>query len=263
MFLVIESVAGPFLKSGLPLTGGGELASDVWPQSMSLVIGTALTLKWVGGEPWSVVWLDREAARPSTILVGLATGAAAIAIPTTILIGAHWLRLVPGDADSWWRGASRVTLALAPAALTEELLARGYVLSVLARSWGWPWAIGATSIAFGALHMSNPGATPQSIALVTLAGIFLGAVLYGTRSLFAAWAAHLAWNWTMAVAFHVAVSGLPLEAPGYRYVDAGPDWATGGSWGPEAGLPAGFTMIAGSAWLFSRRGRQRRSTGET
>lgn len=210
-----------------------------------------------------MVWLDRTAARPFTILLGFTIGAAAIAVPTAVLIGVHWLKAVPGDADSWSHGASRVTLALAPAALTEELLARGYILSVLARAWGWPWAIAATSVAFGALHMSNPGATPESIALVTIAGIFLAAVLYGTKSLYAAWAAHLAWNWTMAVAFHVAVSGLPLESPGYRYVDAGPDWATGGSWGPEAGLPAGITMIAGSVWLFSRRGRQRSSTGET
>ena len=235
----------------------------MWPQCISLLIGTALTLHWLGRDPWSVVWLDRTAARPVTILLGFTIGAAAIALPTAALIGVHWLRGVRGDADSWVHGASRVTLALAPAALTEELLARGYVLSALVKAWGWPWAIAATSIAFGALHMSNPGATPESIALVTIAGIFLAAVLYGTKSLYAAWAAHLAWNCTMAVAFHVAVSGLPLESPGYRYVDAGPDWATGGSWGPEAGLPAGFTMIAGSVWLFSRRGRQRSSTGET
>ena len=96
--------------------------------------------------------------------------------------------------------------------------------------------------------------------LAIAAGIFLAAVLYGTRSLYAAWAAHLAWNWTMAVAFHVAVSGLPLESPGYRYVDAGPDWATGGEWGPEGGVPAGLGMGAGAgiAYAFARRARSRR-----
>jgi uncharacterized protein len=90
---------------------------------------------------------------------------------------------------------------------------------------------------------------------VTLAGFFLAAVLYVTRSLYAAWTAHLAWNWTMAVIFHAAVSGYPMEAPGYRYVDAGPDWATGGPWGPEGGLPAGLGMCAGIAYLLIRRRR--------
>jgi hypothetical protein len=84
---------------------------------------------------------------------------------------------------------------------------------------------------------------------------FLGGVLVATRSLYAAWMAHFAWNWTMAVLFHTAVSGLPLESPGYRYVDAGPDWATGGPWGPEGGLPAALGMGAGMAYLFVRRRR--------
>jgi len=257
---------GFLFVTGLPLAGGGSLSSDVWTACASLVVGTGLSLAWLGREPWSEVWLDRHAARPSAIGLGFAFGALAIGMPTATLAAVHWLAPVRGDATSWWGGALRVSLLLAPAALAEELLARGYVLSVLAKWWGWPWAIAATSLAFGALHMFNPGATVESIALVTIAGVFLSAILFATRSLYAAWAAHFAWNWTMAVAFHVAVSGLPFVAPGYRYVDAGPDWATGGSWGPEAGLPAAVTMIAGSVWLFSRRGRTSRTSrtsGET
>jgi hypothetical protein len=68
--------------------------------------------------------------------------------------------------------------------------------------------------------------------------------------------AHFAWNWTMAVLFHTAVSGIRMESPGYRYVDAGPDWATGGAWGPEGGVLAALGMLAGMAFLFAlHRGR--------
>ena len=115
-----------------------------------------------------------------------------------------------------------------------------------------------TSVGFGLLHLANNGATVESLALVTLAGFFLAAVLYATRSLYAAWMAHFAWNWTMAVLFHSAVSGYPLESPRYRYVDAGPDWATGGDWGPEGGIPAGLGMIGGMTYLFARRPRASR-----
>jgi hypothetical protein len=71
---------------------------------------------------------------------------------------------------------------------------------------------------------------------------------------------HFAWNWTMAVVFHTAVSGYPLESPGYRYVDAGPDWATGGAWGPEGGIPAGIGMGGGAAaaYAIARRRRSKR-----
>ena len=51
--------------------------------------------------------------------------------------------------------------------------------------------------------------------------------------------------------------GLPLESPDYRYVDAGPDWATGGVWGPEGGAAGGLGMLGGIAYLYARRKSRR------
>jgi membrane protease YdiL (CAAX protease family) len=201
------------------------------------------------------VWLGREAAEPSRFAFGFVIGGLAIGIPVILLIAVHWLRALPSAVGSWAGAALRVSLFLLPAALVEELTTRGYILSVLRESWGWAWAIGATSIGFGLLHVFNNGANVEAVGLVTLAGVFLAGVVYATRSLYAAWMAHFAWNWTMAVLFHTAVSGFPMEAPGYRYVDAGPDWATGGEWGPEGGVPAGLGMAVGMVYLFKRRSR--------
>jgi hypothetical protein len=88
---------------------------------------------------------------------------------------------------------------------------------------------------------------------VTLAGIFLGVVRLATVSLWAAFAAHLAWNFVLSGVLHAAVSGTAFPTPGYRVVDAGPDWLTGGAWGPEGGAPAAGGMLAVLWWL--RRGR--------
>ncbi len=107
------------------------------------------------------------------------------------------------------------------------------------------------------MHLENAGATLQSIALVTLAGIFLGAILVSMRSLYAAWSAHVAWNFVMAGVMHTSVSGLGLGTPNYRTIDAGPDWATGGSWGPEAGLFAGAGMVLATYFLLRRVSRPR------
>ena len=255
-FLAVAGLAIGLLEVLVTLvTGGpprGEVAS-VTISTIALVIATALFVRGVDKHPWSVVWLDRDAARPRTIVLGFAIGAFAIGIPTAMLIVARWLAGAPSASGSWITAAAHSAALLLPAAFLEELATRGYVLSVLRDLWGWGAAVTLTSIVFGLLHLMNNGVTVESVVLVTLAGFFLAAVLYATKSLYAAWMAHFAWNWTMAAVFHVAVSGIPLETPNYRYVDAGPDWATGGVWGPEGGIPAGIGMIAAMAFLYAAR----------
>ena len=151
-------------------------------------------------------------------------------------------------------------MLLLPAALAEEVVTRGYVLTAFRDALGWPAAVFITSVAFGLLHLQNPGSSAQSVIVVALAGVFLAVIRIVTDSLYAAWAAHFAWNWVMAALFHAPVSGFAFEYPAYRYVDAGPDWATGGSWGPESGIPAALAMIAAIVILsFARDDDHRRS----
>ena len=261
---IASVILGPLIAEFYSLVGVRGVSNEYWVEAFGLLGGTALALRYIDKRPWQDVWLGADAARPSLLVLGFLIGMAAIATPILALIGAHWLRLSGGGAAGSWLGAAlRVSLLLLPAALFEELLTRGYILSVLREWWGWPGAIIGTSLGFGALHLMNTGATVESVTLVTLAGFFLAGVLYTTRSLYAAWMAHFAWNWTMAVVFHTAVSGFPLEAPGYRYVDAGPDWATGGVWGPEGGIPAGLGMGGGAGLIYFFARRKRINVGRT
>jgi membrane protease YdiL (CAAX protease family) len=185
-------------------------------------------------------------------------GALAIGIPILLLIAAGWLRWMPGPRTSWLQAFVRVSVLLLPAAFYEELLTRGYIFASIRDALDVRWALVITSVVFGLLHLRNPGVSVESTGLVVLAGFFLGGILVATRSLYAAWMAHFAWNWTMAVLFHTAVSGIPLESPDYRYVDAGPDWVTGGVWGPEGGLAGGLGMLGGLVYLYARRNSRRR-----
>ena len=97
----------------------------------------------------------------------------------------------------------------------------------------------------------------MSLGLVTLAGIFLAVVLLVTQSLYAAWIAHFAWNFVMAALLHVPVSGLPLAKPDYQIVDSGPDWITGGTWGPEGGAAGAAGMLGALGFLYWRRTRRK------
>lgn len=167
--------------------------------------------------------------------------------------------MVPGPVGSFIGAGLAILWFLAPAALWEEMVFRGYGFSVLAEWWGTPAALGVTSLVFGLVHLQNAGATIGSVSVVILAGLFLGAVLVVLRSLWAAFAAHLAWNWALAGALHSAVSGIPFATPDYRVIDAGPDWATGGVWGPEGGVPAALSLLAVTFYLYTRRSRREES----
>ena len=199
---VVAILVGPLISEFFLLVGVRGVSTDTSIGALGALVATAIALRYLDKRSWSDVWLGREAARPALWIIGFAIGAAAIGFPIVALIGAHWLKYADNAAGSWLGAALRVSLYLLPAALFEELITRGYVLSVLRESWGWVWAISATSIGFALLHLRNNGATVESLLLVLLAGFFLAVVLYATRSLYAAWMAHFAWNWTMAVAFH-------------------------------------------------------------
>lgn len=230
-----------------------------WLSLASVLIATYVMLRRVEKLPWSTVALDKSAASPRALLTGAAFGALPIAIASLLLIAVQQLRIEPAPDGSWWAATGAATWVLLPAGFFEELFMRGYAFSVLRRAAGWKLALIVTSVIFGLLHGWNPGADAESILAVIVAGFLLGAIFLATRSLYAAGAAHFAWNWTMAGALHTPVSGLPLPAPDYRVVDAGPDWLTGGPWGPEGGLAAVAAMFAVLFYLYGRHLRRMES----
>ena len=243
----------------------GPLALDTrdalfqWISLASVVLATWIMLRRVEKLPWSTVGLDRAAASPPLVLKGAAFGGLTIGVASLVLLAIGMLRIDATVPGSWWGEAGRSTIVLLPAAFFEELFIRGYVFAVLRRTAGWKLALVATSVVFGMLHAWNPGADAESILAVIVAGFFLGAIFLATRSMYAVGAAHFAWNWVMSGALHIAVSGIPPRDPDYRVVETGPDWLTGGQWGPEGGLAAVAVMFIGIFYLYGRHLRRMES----
>ena len=244
---------------GLIASAGYDPLVSEWSVPIGILAATWVMLKWVDGRPWKYVGLDSSAAAPRKLLTGSALGLLPIAVPSLVLLAAGQLSAVSSEPGSWWGAAALSLVNLFPAAFGEELLLRGYIFAVLREAIGWKWTLISTSIAFGLLHVWNPGSDPQSIALVTMAGFFLGAVYLATKSLWATTMAHFVWNWFMAAALHSPVSGLPMSRPDYQVVDSGPDWLTGGSWGPEGGFAAALGMFAILIYLHARHLRRMES----
>ena len=252
--LGILDVAGE-LTVGRARLGSQEILFQ-WISLASVVIATWIMLRRVDKLQWSTVGLDRAAASPLLIAKGLAFGALTIGVTCLVLLGTGLMRIDQTVPGSWWGEAWRSTLVFLPAAFFEELFIRGYVFAVLRRAGGWKMALIVTSVVFGLLHAWNPNPDAESILAVTVAGFFLGAIFLATRSLYAAGAAHFAWNWVMSGALHIAVSGVPSRDPDYRVVETGPDWVTGGRWGPEGGIAAVVAMFVVLFYLYGRYLRQ-------
>jgi membrane protease YdiL (CAAX protease family) len=192
--------------------------------------------------PVSLRWAPAGAgARGFVVGLLVAATTAALALGAGVFAGgAHW-SLDGGGVGDWLAVAGATAGVLLPAALAEEIVFRGVPLVLVAGVLGrWRAAV-LLSVLFALAHLLNPGVTALALLNIALAGVFLSACFYLPGGLWTATGAHLGWNLTLA-ALAAPVSGLPLAMPGIDFAPGGPDWVTGGSFGPEGGLLATFAF---------------------
>lgn len=165
---------------------------------------------------------------------------------------------VVGRAPAW-AGAG---LAL-QAAITEELWTRALLLRLLWRVVGPVPAFLVVAVAFGALHLSNHGATPLAAVTVGVAGLMFSGLYALTGRLWVPIGLHFAWNFTQGYLFGADVSGagfggsIAVSTPNA----ASAQWLTGGAFGPEASsfALAVVTIVTGCVLLLLVRGARRRA----
>jgi membrane protease YdiL (CAAX protease family) len=141
--------------------------------------------------------------------------------------------------------------------LNEELDARGYVLQNLSEGVGFAPAVLISAIYFGALHLLNPGASVASTLGVALFGVLAALGYWATGQLWMSIGMHAAWNFFEGPVFGFLVSGVNLGGIFVLRVN-GPEWLTGGRFGPEAGAltmaPLLILIAAVYLWGRGRRG---------
>lgn len=148
-------------------------------------------------------------------------------------------------------GGNLIAFAL-PAAM-EELLLRGYIFQRLVDGWGEVAAVIFTSVIFGLLHLGNPAATSLSTANIVLAGVWLAVAYLKTRSLWLPIGLHLAWNYVMGAVYSLPVSGIVFKHRLLETDISGPDWLSGGNFGPEQSVLTVVVLGAATLWLARTR----------
>jgi uncharacterized protein len=183
---------------------------------------------------------------------GLALGAILLGAVVLLLAvtGSVAWRADEGSAASYVGVLFSTLVFFGLAAAWEEVIFRGYPFQVLVE-WigGWPATVLASAL-FALLHAANPGVGPLALANIFLAGILLSLAYLRTRSLWFVTGLHLGWNWTMATLLDLPVSGLVFDTPLYEGVVRGPEWWTGGDFGPEAGLAGTLVLAGGTFWVW-------------
>ncbi len=120
-------------------------------------------------------------------------------------------------------------------AWNEELVYRGYIMQSLASGLNLTWGILISSIYFGIEHLSNPNSNGMAVAGIFLAGLFLAYGYMRTGQLWLSIGLHLGWNFFESAVFGFPVSG--YDRPGLFHISvSGPEFWTGGAFGPEAGF---------------------------
>jgi len=215
---------------------------------------------------WAYVrWHEKRKAtelrlQPLRLALGVASGVVLVGLPIAILfaLGAYELVRFRGFSSA----LAGVAGVIGIAAVLEELLYRCLLFRVLERAWGTGVALAVQAIVFAVWHLGNveQGSAADVMAMlvsVTLLGLLWAGLFVLTRNLWVVAANHAAWNFTILLS-GVPLSGIedwralaPLES---RY--AGPDWLTGGMFGPENSLLV-MVSIAVAVVLLLRAARRR------
>jgi len=135
--------------------------------------------------------------------------------------------------------------------LFEEFFFRGYLQFTLSSGVGfWPAAL-LLSLAFGAVHLRNPGEGPVGALSVFVIGMFFCFTLRRTGTLWFAIGMHAAYDFGETYLYSVPDSGIVM--PGHLLASSfhGPAWLTGGTIGPE-GSVFDFAILAISFVVFDR-----------
>jgi membrane protease YdiL (CAAX protease family) len=171
-------------------------------------------------------------------LLGFVAGGLGVALHVAIYALAGWYHVDSAQFDPLPFLLSGLAGYLVLTALPEELAFRGVLFRGIERGLGMVAALVISSLAFGLVHLMNPGATlVGALGTAAVGGVMLLAAYLLTRNLWLAIGIHWAADFWQG-----AVFGLHPAAPPSITCCCRPRWTV-----PRCG-PAGATEAALSAW---------------
>jgi uncharacterized protein len=141
-------------------------------------------------------------------------------------------------------------------ASVEEIIFRGWLLSVITRRLNLVFAVLLSSLLFTFLHFT-PGQPLLVTGNLVLFAVFTCGWAIVSNSVWGVMGWHAGWNWMLATGFEVPVTGIDAHVPALAVTLApvGVDLITGGAQGPEGSIVCTLFFACGIAffaWRISR-----------
>ncbi|MEG2941039.1 MAG: type II CAAX endopeptidase family protein [Thermomonas sp.] len=202
-------------------------------------------------------------APAGTFLRGVAIGVGTIALVVFAILAAGGLQ-VAGMGAAWRSPESLVQMGLLLLGFTfqasvEEVMFRGWLLSVLARKANVAVAVVLVSLVFCLLHY-GPNQAPLVMASTFLFSLFACLWALQSGNVWGVMGWHTGWNWLLATGFELPVTGIDAHLPALLVAlrPQGPVALTGGAEGPEGSYLCSVFLVAAIAWMGWRRARLKR-----
>jgi uncharacterized protein len=264
MQFVVAAIAGISLWYPISWLGLGVEATGVLTNGVAIILSIAIIGRFVDRRKFTDFGLQTADGWKRELWLGTALGIAAM---TGIWLVQWILGYITFDGFGWERPSQSFWLMpivgymmlMIAVGFYEEYWTRGYQLKVLAEGMhvgalsprvavGISMAL--TSVFFGILHAGNPNASTISIVNISFAGIMLALPYVLTGRLWVSIGLHFSWNFFQGAIFGFPVSGRQFRTSVIQSAQGGPDWFTGGAFGPEAGAVGLLAMVIMCVWMY-------------
>ncbi|HUX93210.1 MAG TPA: CPBP family intramembrane glutamic endopeptidase [Ignavibacteriaceae bacterium] len=127
----------------------------------------------------------------------------------------------------------------------EEILFRGIIFRLTEEKLGSTIAIIISALIFGLMHLANKNSSIYSaVAIAIEAGVLLAASYIYSKNLWLPIFLHFAWNFAEAGIYGAVISGNTINKSLFTSKFTGPDFLTGGAFGPENSIQAVLLCLA-------------------
>ncbi len=223
---------------------------------LAALLASFIMTRWLHRKPFGAFGVMLHPSVPREMLIGTLLGVGMMTAIFAVELGAGMVtvaprNLTPGDAVSVFFGAAAEFLL---AAALEEVLFRGYLFQVLLQWLSLLPAMVIIAVLFPLAHGLNPGIGTIAYVNIGLVSLTLCLAYYKTRGLWLPIGLHFGWNFAQTTLFGFPTSGMsPADLSLLTLRQSGPDWLTGGGFGPEGGVVATAAIIGGTWYLLKSR----------